>query len=111
MTQKTKNYIIYFCGLVIICSVFLMGRLSKKDKVEIVKPDMSKYVKAIDSLTNVNKFYKDSILVFKNNIDSLQKLRKRNNDNRNSGIEEIKNFTPDARYKWNDSVLRANGLK
>ncbi len=95
----------------IMCVIFfLIGRTSKSVDPVIVTPDVSRYLSTIDSLKSVNKKYDDSISSIYHQIDSLKKKKVINKKKTQDGIIEIKNFTPDSRLRWRDSVRRANGL-
>lgn len=98
--------------IAIMVCIFMMGRQSVVQQQAILAgPDNSNLYKTIDSLKSVNKKIEDSIKVCYSKIDSLSKLKVINKKKVEHGIIEIKRFTPDARIRWNDSVLRANGLK
>ena len=111
MPNNIKNIVLIILFIILICLAFIIGRQSKKDPVIIPQPDISGFVRAIDSLTILSKKRKDSIEIEHKRFDSLSSSIKNNHKNVNNEKVKIKNFTPDDRIRWNDSVLRANGLK
>lgn len=111
MPTNIKNIAITILIISLIALAFIMGRQSKPEPVIIPQPDISGFVRIIDSLTILSKKRKDSIDFEHKRFDSLSLVMTENHKKVNNEKIKIKNFTPDDRIRWNDSVLRANGLK
>jgi DNA phosphorothioation-dependent restriction protein DptG len=92
--------------------IFFFGKLSvHTPEVKPTLPDVSKYVKAIDSLSAENDKLKITNNRLFKSFDSLKLVKVNNIKKVNHGIKEIQNFTPDSRQLWSDSVLKSAGLK
>lgn len=82
-----------------------------KPQAPVVPPDTQKYERKADSALNLMKRYRDSSRILQQEVKDLHAQLQRGHNTVKHEKEKIKNFTPDARLAWNDSVLRANGLR
>lgn len=97
-------------GLICMAMGFLLTR-SCQEPEEIKAPDLSKYKRIEDSLNGVifDREVKIAYGLFR--VDSIQKTIKANHEKVKSDIKVL-HALPDNRLDhWNDSVLRANGLR
>jgi len=100
------------CLVVVLLTVmFLLGRNSNKQTIVIHSPNSAKYQRAIDSLTSLNRDYKDSVKNAYTMIDSLKNKKLINNKKVKNEIKQIKNFTPTSRQRFHDSVMLSNGFR
>lgn len=104
-----NTILLVLVGIIVIL-VFIIGRNSGIKEAKSQMPDISVYVKRIDSLSGVNKKYQDSVWTAKVKIDSLNKAKVINRKKKDNEIDKINNFTPSDRQRWNDSVLSAAGV-
>ena len=109
--MKQSNLVLIGLIVLLAIAIFFLGRCSKKVIEPIIQTDTSKYEMKIDSLANSNKSLKEKNIYLLLKYDSLESKKVINHKKIASEINKIKIFTPDARAKWNDSVLRVNGLK
>lgn len=108
--MKRHLSLIFLFLLILVC-VFFIGRLSNKTRGSIQSVDTSSFERKNDSLLKLIDKIHDSVRVAYIKIDSLSEKRKVNNKKTKENVDKIKKFTPTTRSLWNDSVLRANGLK
>lgn len=111
--NKDKNTFIAKVALIaiIVIVVFFLGRMSKKDQVKIIEPNISGFQRKEDSLMRVILLSKDSIKVAYRAIDSIKSQKVINKKKVKNGIIQITNFTPSSRDRWHDSVMRSAGLR
>ena len=109
--MEKRDYELLFIFSALLVIVFFLGRHSKSDPVLIPEVDISKYTRKNDSLEKVIKSYRDSVKWAYVAIDSLSKKKVINNKKVKNDKDVIIKFTPTSRHRWNDSVLRAEGLK
>ncbi|MEK6879214.1 MAG: hypothetical protein AABY22_06370 [Nanoarchaeota archaeon] len=96
--------------LVLAVLIFFLGRTSKSSPSPIPQPDISPYIKIIDSLKSDSKKRKDTIRMERLKFDSLSATIKINHKKVKNAIKAIDNFTPDSRDRFRDSVKSANGI-
>jgi len=106
-----KKAILVVLTVLIIVVAFILGRNSKKAIIITTKTDTSKQDKRIDSLFTNNRLLKIENIKLLTVIDSLNVKRSNNNKKVKSDVGKIKVFTYTSRNRWNDSTLRAAGLK
>lgn len=110
--QPTKRNIIIFSIIavaLILIGIGISNFFRKPDEIR-TPVDTSKYDKIVDSVKATIKINESIIQVQNIKIDSLYKKL----NNKNQLIHEtkqIKNFTPNSRIAWNDSVMGSIGLK
>lgn len=111
MNKKTIALAVLF-AFIGVC-LFFAGRNSK---TTLVADD--KYQRKYDSITNINfnleldkKHQQDTILRLKSAFKILSGVLLDNHKKVTNDKIKIKDFTPDSRNLWLDSVLRAEGLR
>ena len=106
-----KKIIIAIIIVLLFLIMFMLGRNSKKDPVQILPTNVSKYERKIDSLLGDGRKLKIEQIRLLTEIDSLKSIKVINHKKVKSDVQKIKNFTYTSRHRFNDSTLRANGLK
>ena len=91
--------------------VFILGRNSKADPIQILPTDVSKYERkqSLDSV--IVRDLRIANIKLSTINDSLKVKMSNNHKKVNSDVGKIKTFTYTSRNRWNDSTLRAAGLK
>lgn len=111
--MKPSNKDLVLVGLFFLIAVitFFLGRNSYPRHEEIKLPDNKQHEKSIDSLVSLNRDLKITNNRLFETLDSLKSVKVINNKKYIKATNEVKNFTPTTRHNFNDSVLRANGIK
>lgn len=111
MNKKTI-IVIALAVLFLVIFAFISGRISKKQEVQYVETNTDKQIRISDSLKREIRLRNDSVFILKHTVDSLKLLRLIDNNIKvKNAVKTIKGFTFTTRRRWDDSVLRANGLK
>ena len=102
--------------LAVIAFIFLVIGWSAKGlftgpKIDIPEVDTMKYVFAIDTLMKDREIYEIRIKQLEEVLDSLSEEKKVNRSNLNHNTNVIKKFNPTTRSRWNDSILRSEGVR
>jgi len=94
-----------------IIGAFFIGRNTNKVEAPIEKPDVRKYEITIDSLYKVKALSDSALAKAHKQIDSLKSVKSINHKQLHNDLHKIKLFTPDRRNRWNDSVLKLEGIR
>lgn len=109
--SKRDWLLLVFSGLIFIIIGWSAKGLFASPKIDVPEVDTMKYVYAIDTLMKDREIYEIRIKQLEEVLDSLSEKKKVNHSNLNHNTNVIKKFTNTARHRWNDSVLRAEGIR
>ncbi len=112
MTNQTNpNKSLIVALIFAVCVIIWLIATQEKPVSPIEKPDNSKYENRIDSLEKRCASWKDSTNKANKKVESLNKSLAQNHETVKKQKDEFKTFTPDRWDIWNDSNLRANGIR
>ncbi len=93
----------------IICTVLICRMCIKPEQTPLVAPGISQTERRSDSAMNAAIAHELRSIDYRNSRDSAMKVLKERR--KKDAKKQINNFTHSTRLAWNDSVLRANGLR
>ena len=108
---NNRTIIVISIGALLAVCMFLLGRNSVTVPDEVKPTDVSNYLKTIDSLKVDKKLLRDSMTKELINIQKLKTNFSDNNKKTRDEFKKVDKFTPTIFNSFDDSLLRAEGLR
>lgn len=93
-----KQIVLGVLAIIVVLSIFFLGRLSKKQETVVLTPDETKYLRIIDSVQKAYLVKEDSIKKHYTNIEKNSVVKSKNHKKLKDEINIVEN-TPDNAYQ------------